>query len=236
MAVPTFPLVRCDSTKGPFTLRVRPDWAPLGAPHLLDLVDDGVFEKSVVYRVVAGQASQFGVPESESLRRKYKASPPIKDDTQSRDVNPKIPRDPNFRRGYMSFAGGGPNTRKTDVFITYMTGNANGNPSAPWEVPVAEVIEGMDHVESFTTEYGDLQMFGGNAPDSNRIWEEGYAFLQKEYPQIDYIGPCTLVTEPTGNSASVIFLLGGVVGGLVVLMRFLRRRRKQTTGKLYRVS
>ena len=34
--------------------------------------------------------------------------------------------DPNFRRGMISFAGSGKDSRSTDVFITLMTGNANG--------------------------------------------------------------------------------------------------------------
>ena len=64
----------------------------------------------------------------------------------------------------ISFAGGGPNTRGTDLFITFMTGNANGltpimsninyfflfalvytlcegNPGAPWETPFGIINE-----------------------------------------------------------------------------------------------
>ena len=48
---------------------------------------------------------------------------------------------PNFHRGMISFAGAGPNTRGTDVFITFMTGNANGTPRAPWETPFGIIDE-----------------------------------------------------------------------------------------------
>ena len=50
---------------------------------------------------------------------------------------------PNFQRGMISFAGGGPDTRSTDVFITFMTGNANGTPRAPWETPFGIIDEAV---------------------------------------------------------------------------------------------
>ena len=117
------------------------------------------------------------------------ASAGLKDDPQD---GPHVPKNPNFRRGYISFAGGGRNSRSTDVFITFLTGNQNGQPGAPWEVPFGEVTEGIEHVMAFTDKYGDLPVFGGHCPDYGRLWEEGYDFLAAEYPEIDYLGTCTL--------------------------------------------
>ena len=47
--------VHCTSTKGPFTLRLRPEWAPLGAARFLELVRDGFFDGAPsVFRVREG--------------------------------------------------------------------------------------------------------------------------------------------------------------------------------------
>ena len=49
------------------------------------------------------------------IRKRFNQMPNLKDDKQ-------IFSSPNFHRGMISFAGAGPNTRGTDVFITFMTG------------------------------------------------------------------------------------------------------------------
>lgn len=90
----------------------------------------------------------------------------------------------------ISFAGAGPNTRGTDMFITFMTGNANGTPRAPWETPFGIIDEeGLKAVTSFYPEYGDFKSFGGNAPELGR----GYDSFKKTHPNLDYLGKCTLV-------------------------------------------
>ena len=55
------------------------------------------------------------------IRERWQRKKTLKDDAQ-------IFKSPNFHRGMIAYAGGGPNTRGIDLFITYMTGNANGTP------------------------------------------------------------------------------------------------------------
>lgn len=63
----------------------------------------------------------------------------------------------------IAYAGSGHDSRGIDVFITFMTGNANGTPRAPWESPFGIIDEeGMKHVTAFNPEYGDFKRFGGN--------------------------------------------------------------------------
>jgi cyclophilin family peptidyl-prolyl cis-trans isomerase len=162
---------------------MHPEWSPLGAERFIALIKDGVFDGTVIYRVVKDQAVQFGYPKDPRLREKWQKSPNLRDD-------PQIFANPNFRRGMISFAGGGPNTRGIDVFITFMTGNANGNPGAPWETPFGIIDEeGMRAVTSFTWEYGDFEGFGGHAPEMGK----GYDSLKLSHPNIDYLGKCELV-------------------------------------------
>ena len=44
-------VVRCMTSKGAMTLRVRPEWSPHGAKRFLDLVRSGFFTQNVIYRV-----------------------------------------------------------------------------------------------------------------------------------------------------------------------------------------
>jgi len=185
--------VQCTSTKGSFTIEMHPEWAPIGAERFLALVRDSAYDGTVIYRVVrrgkerAPEAVQFGFIRDEALRQKWRDLPNLQDDRQ-------IFKNPNFHRGMISFAGGGPNTRSTDVFITFMTGNANGTPRAPWETPFGIIDEeGLRVIGAFGGT-GDLKMLGGNAPDLGK----GYEALKESHPDIDYLGKCTLVlANPT---------------------------------------
>eukprot|EP00041_Stephanoeca_diplocostata_P004926 m.53569 g.53569 ORF g.53569 m.53569 type:complete len:350 (-) comp15451_c0_seq2:847-1896(-) len=186
-APPGTPNVHCESTKGSFTIEMHPEWSPLGAERFTQIVADGGYDGTVIYRVVKDQAVQFGYLKDEALRKKWQQKKDLQDE-------PQVFRDPNFHRGMISFAGGGKNTRGTDVFITFMTGNANGNPRAPWETPFGIIDEeGMKAITSFTSEYGDFESFGGHAPQLGH----GYASLKKTHPNIDYLGKCTLVYPET---------------------------------------
>jgi MYXO-CTERM domain-containing protein len=102
----------------------------------------------------------------------------------------------------ISFAGAGPNTRGSDVFITFMTGTANGTPRAPWETPFGIIDEeGLRAVTSFYPEYGDFKSFGGNAPELGRKYES----YKESHPLIDYLGECTLVyPQPVTTSRAAV--------------------------------
>ena len=108
----------------------RPARCPLnsvtGAGRFLELIAEGALDGTVIYRVVRNgkggpEAVQFGFIKDPALRRKWRKSKSLTDD-------PQIFSKPNFHSGMISFAGGGPNTRGNDFFITFMTGNANGTP------------------------------------------------------------------------------------------------------------
>eukprot|EP00040_Diaphanoeca_grandis_P024110 m.132163 g.132163 ORF g.132163 m.132163 type:complete len:374 (+) comp29594_c0_seq1:186-1307(+) len=188
------PNVHCESTKGPFTIEMHPEWAPIGAKQFLAAVKDGVYDDTVIYRVVRDQAVQFGFPKDPEIRGKWRSKPSIKDD-------PQIFKNPNFHRGMIAFAGGGKDSRGIDVFITFMTGNANGTPRAPWESPIGIIDEeGMKAVTSFNPEYGDFDWLGGNAPNLGK----GYESLKKTHPNLDYLGKCKLVYAP-GESPQEMF-------------------------------
>jgi cyclophilin family peptidyl-prolyl cis-trans isomerase len=162
---------------------MHPEWAPLGAKQFYEAVKDGVYDDTVIYRVLKNEAIQFGIPKDPEVKERWQKKPSIKDD-------PQIFRGPNWHRGMISFAGGGANTRGTDMFVAFNTWDANGTPGAPWETPIGIVDdEGLKAMLAFTAEYGDLAFLGGNAPDLGK----GYEALKKSHPNIDYLKKCKLV-------------------------------------------
>ena len=62
-------------------------------------------------------------------------------------------KNPAFRRGTISFAGSGPNSRVSDIFISYADSSHLGKSS--WESPVGFVSSGMDVVEVRESDSGE---------------------------------------------------------------------------------
>jgi hypothetical protein len=115
----------------------------------------------------------------------------VLDDPQWLDMDSSAK--PWMRKGLIAFAGSGENSRWGELFFT--TGNVNLGRSA-WEVPVAELVGGhsFEILDSFYNGYGELQRFGGSAPDQGRLQQEGGSYLD-EFPDLDYITGCAR-TEP----------------------------------------
>ena len=58
--------------------------------------------------------------------------------------------------------------------------------------PIGEVVEGMDVVEKLYTGYGEGPP-GGHGPAQDRIQVEGNAYLEREFPRLDYIKKATVL-------------------------------------------
>src|SRR5207248_2494890 len=102
------------TTKGDFVIEVHRDWAPLGADRFYNLVKNGFYDDAAFFRVLHQPGSgkdfmaQFGISAKPAVNKVWDKAT-IKDDpvTQSN------------KRGYVTFATAGPNTRTTQVFINY---------------------------------------------------------------------------------------------------------------------
>jgi len=60
-----------------------------------------------------------------------------------------------------------------------------------WEVPIGQVIEGMENVRNFEGKYGDMPPWG-NGPEQSRIHEEGSKYMEENYPLMDKFETCTV--------------------------------------------
>jgi len=86
-------------------------------------------------------------------------------------------------RGYITFAMAGANSRTTQVFINFADNSFLDNQGFS---PFGKVTKGMNVVDSIYNEYGEK-------PDQGRIQMEGNAYLEKAFPNLDYIKSATIL-------------------------------------------
>ena len=162
-----------NTTKGPVTIKVTRSLAPKGAQRFYELVKAGYYDGARFYRVVPGFVVQWG----------YAADPNV-----SAKWNVKIPDDPvkaSNTRAMVSFAAAGAGTRTTHLFINL--GN-NARLDAFGFAPFGRVTSGMSVVEQIYSGYREK-------PDQGQIETQGNAYLDKEYPKLDYIKSARIVSQ-----------------------------------------
>jgi peptidyl-prolyl cis-trans isomerase A (cyclophilin A) len=152
---------------------VLPDWAPLGAARFRALVESGFYDGARFFRVLPGFVAQVGINGDPAVTRKWDKSE-IQDD----------PVRQSNTRGRVTFATGGPNTRTTQIFFNYSDKNARLDSKG--FSPFGEVVEGMDVLERLYSGYGEGAP-QGKGPDQDRIEKEGNAYLERDFPKLDYI-------------------------------------------------
>jgi peptidyl-prolyl cis-trans isomerase A (cyclophilin A) len=167
-----------ETSKGNITIEVTRAWAPLGADRFYTLVKNGFFEGARFFRVLPGFVVQFGIPGEPTIARTWRAAR-IADDpvTQSNT------------KGMITFATAGPNTRTTQVFINIAD---NENLDAMGFAPFGRVTEGMDIVGQLHSGYGEGAPHG-RGPDQGRIQSEGNAYLERDFPKLDFIKKTAIV-------------------------------------------
>jgi peptidyl-prolyl cis-trans isomerase A (cyclophilin A) len=170
--------VKFTTTKGDFVVEVTRDWAPQGADRFYNLVKHGYFEDTRFFRVIKGFMVQFGIH----------GDPAVNDVWQPARITDDPVKQSN-KRGYITFATAGPNTRTTQVFINYKD---NANLDAMGFAPFGSVVSGLKTVDALNGEYGEGAP-GGMGPSQPRMQSEGNAYLQKDFPKLDYIKSAKLV-------------------------------------------
>jgi peptidyl-prolyl cis-trans isomerase A (cyclophilin A) len=167
--------VRFDTTRGTFTVTVNRAWSPLGADRFYNLVKHHFYDNAAFFRVVPGFVVQFGISPTPAVSAAWKHTE-IKDD----------PVTQTNKRGSLTFATAGPNTRTTQIFIN-LKDNArlDGMGFSPFGTVDGN---GMNVVEMMYEGYGD-----NAAPDQDQLEKQGDPYLKKGWPKLDYIKSATLV-------------------------------------------
>ena len=163
-----------DTTKGTFVIDVHRAWSENGADHFYNLVKNGYYDGVKFFRVVPGFVVQWGIHGDPSIASKWlKANIP---DDAVKESN---------KRGFVTFAkSGAPNSRSVQLFINLAD---NVRLDGMGFAPFGKVAEGMDVVDKLYGGYGE-----GLRELQGRIADEGNAFLEKNYPQLDAIKKATI--------------------------------------------
>jgi peptidyl-prolyl cis-trans isomerase A (cyclophilin A) len=159
--------VRFRTSQGDFVVEVTRAWAPLGADRFFNLVNAGFFNDTRFFRVVEGWVVQFGLNDNPEVNAAWSWAALADEPVEAMNT-----------RGRLTFATGGPNTRTTQVFINL---SDNLRLDGMGFSPFGEVVQGMDVVQSLYSGYGD------SGPNQGRIEDEGNAYIDAEFPEIDSI-------------------------------------------------
>ena len=169
--------VKFETSKGDVVIGVTRALSPNGAARFYDAVKAGFYDDCRFFRVVPGFMVQWGINGSPKVQSKWKNAE-FKD-----DVVPRAERASNTR-GYITFAKSDkPNSRTTQLFINY---GDNARLDADGFTPFGKVIEGMEVVDKINSKFRER-------PDQGAVQAEGNAYLNQEFPGLDFIKKATIL-------------------------------------------
>jgi peptidyl-prolyl cis-trans isomerase A (cyclophilin A) len=166
-----------DTSKGPFVIEVHRDWAPNGADRFYNLVKNGFYDDARFFRVVEGFMVQFGISGNPKVSAVWKEAR-IKDD----------PVRISNKRTFVTFATAGPNTRTTQVFISF---GDNHNLDGQGFAPFGQVVSGMKVVDSLYNGYGEGAP-QGLGPEQGKLQAQGNQYLAERFSLLDYVKKATI--------------------------------------------
>lgn len=174
-AAPATFRVRLETSKGPVVIQANRDWSPNGVDRFYQLVNDGYYDDVRFFRVVPPFVVQFGM-HGDPARNAQWANNGLMDEPV---------KQPN-RKGMVTFAKGGPNSRTTQLFVNLQDNAAMLDQQG--FAPIGEVVEGMSVLERLYSGYAD-------EPSSRQpeIAAGGNAFLNSTYPKLDFIKTARVV-------------------------------------------
>ncbi|MEX2152446.1 MAG: peptidylprolyl isomerase [Gemmatimonadaceae bacterium] len=171
--------VAFETGKGRFVVQATRNWAPRGVDQFHQLVEQGFYDRVKFFRVLPNFIAQFGINGDPEINKQGERAIPDDPVTQSN------------RKGTLTFATGGPNTRTTQLFINTRD---NRQLDAMGFAPIGHVVEGMEVVEKLYSRYGEGAP-DGRGPMQGRIEREGNAYLNRYFPRLDSIITARVVKD-----------------------------------------
>ncbi len=172
--------VRLETTKGNIVIEIRREWAPIGVDRFYNLIREGYYDQSKFFRVVKDRWTQFGI----------NGDPKISKVWRTRTIADE-PRRLSNTRGTLAYAFAVPNGRTTQVFFNTRD-NSETHDKEPF-VPFGRVVEGLDVMDSLYSEYGETSGGGIRAGRQAPLFDEGNAYLAREFPKLDSIIRAVLI-------------------------------------------
>jgi peptidyl-prolyl cis-trans isomerase A (cyclophilin A) len=166
--------VRFSTTKGDMIIEAHRSWSPNGADRFYNLVKIGYFDDTRFFRVLNGFMAQIGIHGDPAVNEKWHAAT-IQDDPQVGQSN---------KPGYVTFAKtGNPNSRSTQIFFNF---GDNAGLDSQGFTPFGRVIDGTPTLGAITSEYGE-------SPDQGAIQTQGNAYLNANFPKLDYVKTARII-------------------------------------------
>jgi cyclophilin family peptidyl-prolyl cis-trans isomerase len=169
-AAPEVYRVKLETTAGPIVLEVHRDWAPIGADRFYELVRARYYDDSRFFRVT-DRFAQFGIAGKPEVAAQWRERM-IKDD----------PVKQSNTRGRFAFAMRGPDDRSTQIYICKV--DMSGQDKDGF-APIGTVVEGMDVVDKLYAGYGESAGGGMRGGKQARIFAEGNAHLDRDFPKLE---------------------------------------------------
>lgn len=166
--------VRFETSKGVMLIDVERRLSPQGVDRFYNLTRHGFYDNARFFRVVKPRFAQFGIP----------ADPAAGAAWRNRTI-PDEPRIASNVRGAIAYAFAVANGRTTQLFVN-LQDNAATFDKEPF-VPFAHVIDGMDVADALYGEYGEAAGGGIRAGKQDPLFTGGNAFLEAQFPKLDYI-------------------------------------------------
>ena len=163
---------RFETSAGDFVVDVHRSWSPLGADRFYNLVRNGYYDDTRIFRVVPDFMVQFGIAGDPVLEYQWR-------DATLRD-DPVVESN---TRGRVTFAMSGRDSRINQIFINYKD---NRDLDAQGFSPFGEIVEGMEVVDAFYSEYGDGPP-RGDGPYQAQVLAQGNEYLDAEFPELTRI-------------------------------------------------
>ncbi len=167
-----------ETTKGDLIIEVHRDWAPRGADRFYNLVRHGFYDGCRFFRVIEGFVAQIGISGDPAVGKAWRNASML-DDPVVKSNKP----------GYLTYAKtSAPHSRTTQFFINYVD---NSRLDKDGFAPFGKVVEGMDVAKKFYAGYGR----GVPGPDQGRLQAEGNAYLERDFPELDYVKKASILEE-----------------------------------------
>ena len=165
-------VVNLETSKGDIKIEVTRAWAPIGVDRFYNLVKNGYYDQCRFFRMVKNFVVQFGMAADPAISQTWYSSR-IQDDPVKKSNG----------RGTVTFATSGANSRTTQLFINLRD---NSSLDGMGFAPFGKLIDGGMNV------VGKLHYGYAEKPNQSEIMSQGNAYLNAEFPQLDYIIKATI--------------------------------------------
>jgi len=168
--------VAFETSQGNFVVAVDRSWSPHGADRFHELVANRFFDDQRFFRVLSGYIAQFGAS----------GDPKVNELWEGRKI-PDDPRRESNKRGTISFAAEGTDSRTHQLFV-----NLKDNPKLDAQnfIPIGRVVDGMSVLDKLDDDYGE-------SPKYHLIATLGNSYLRRMFPKLDYIRTARIIGDTT---------------------------------------